>query len=225
MGGRTILCVAAIFGGLAAAVPGWRADAQEPDCRFFRVQADGLIIAKEPSSEAIYIHILDKDDIVCVTRDQQVGDGSWGFIAHKLAKPNQRTPVEGWGDMRSLQPATPAEVAAVSDPAPLAATSGAAPAEDVVLRFSVPLDFGPRPVNGHSLEELIKGVPLFPPIEGLDESIWKKNCTSCHKWDRQTLCEQGATYVKNPKSVLRHPHPYGGAAKIAMMRWAKSGCL
>ena len=88
----------------------------------------------------------------------------------------------------------------------------------------MPLDFGPFPVNGRSLEELINDVPMFSPMEGLDESAWKKPCNNCHKWDRQTLCEQGATYAKNPKAALRHSHPYGGADKIAMMRWAKGGC-
>jgi hypothetical protein len=31
-------------------------------------------------------------------------------------------------------------------------------------------------------------------------------------------------YAKNPKAALRHSHPYGGADKIAMMKWAKGGC-
>jgi hypothetical protein len=38
------------------------------------------------------------------------------------------------------------------------------------------------------------------------------------------MCEQGATYVTAPKNVLRVPHPFGGALKLAIMRWAKSGC-
>ena len=41
---------------------------------------------------------------------------------------------------------------------------------------------------------------------------------------KRTLCEQGATYVKNPKSALRESHPYGGAEKVAMMQWSKTGC-
>ncbi len=65
---------------------------------------------------------------------------------------------------------------------------------------------------------------MFPPIEGLPESVWKKTCSSCHKWDRRTLCEQGAYYVKNPAAALRGSHPYGGAEKLAMMQWAKTGC-
>jgi hypothetical protein len=92
------------------------------------------------------------------------------------------------------------------------------------VRFTEPLTSGPFPVNGRSLEQLVQGVPLFPPFEGLDEATWKKPCGSCHKWDRMSLCEQGATYVKNPRSALRGSHPYGGPEKIAIMQWAKTGC-
>jgi hypothetical protein len=66
--------------------------------------------------------------------------------------------------------------------------------------------------------------PMFSPIDGLDESLWKKPCSSCHRWDRAQLCAQGASYAKNPRSALRHPHPFGGAYKVALMNWAKSGC-
>jgi hypothetical protein len=79
-------------------------------------------------------------------------------------------------------------------------------------------------VQGQSIEQLARGIPQFPPFEGLPENTWKKNCQSCHQWDRQALCEQGASYAKNPRSALRHPHPFGGAYKAALMRWAKSGC-
>jgi hypothetical protein len=116
-------------------------------------------------------------------------------------------------------PATPAP----ASPAP-AQQQAAAPPEEAIIRFSEPIPFGPYPVNGRSIEQLITGVPLFPPIEGLDESIWKKNCGTCHKWDRTSLCEQGGTYLKNPRFALRQPHPYGGPDKVALMRWAKTGC-
>ena len=92
------------------------------------------------------------------------------------------------------------------------------------MRFTEPLTSSPFPVNGRSLETLVQGVPLFPPFEGLDEATWKKPCSACHKWDRMSLCEQGATYVKNPRSALRGSHPYGGPEKIAIMQWAKTGC-
>ena len=92
------------------------------------------------------------------------------------------------------------------------------------LRFDQPIRSGPYPVNGLSIKQLIESVPLFPPIEGLDEALWKKPCSSCHKWDKERLCQQGKTYVNAARYVLRQPHPYGGPFKVALMRWAKSGC-
>ncbi|MBU1210887.1 MAG: hypothetical protein KJ587_06405 [Alphaproteobacteria bacterium] len=92
------------------------------------------------------------------------------------------------------------------------------------LRYNQPVPFGPYPVNGLSLEELIETVPLFAPIEGLPDELWKKSCATCHKWNKDRLCEQGKTYAKSAKDVLRHQHPMGGAFKIALMKWSSSGC-
>jgi hypothetical protein len=100
----------------------------------------------------------------------------------------------------------------------------ALPPPSQVLRFSEPIPFGPPPVNGQTIEKLAAGIPLFPPIEGLDEKLWKRNCSTCHKWDRQTLCAQGKTYVNNPALALRHQHPYGGPFKVTLLEWAKTGC-
>ena len=128
-------------------------------------------------------------------------------------------------------PAAPPLVPAVP-PAPSAAPPAAvqgvtAMRADEILRFDTPIPFGPYPVNGHSIEEIITTfTPLFPPIEDLPDEMWKgKNCSTCHKWDKARLCEQGATYVKSPRYALRIQHPFGGALKVALMRWVKSGCL
>jgi hypothetical protein len=119
-------------------------------------------------------------------------------------------------------PAAPPPAAAAPPVTPSGTVATVRP-EDV-LRFDQPIPFGPFPVNGHSIQEMIDSVPMFPPIEGLDESIWKKKCSSCHQWNQARLCEQAATYVKAPKYVLRVPHPFGGTLKLALMRWAISGC-
>jgi hypothetical protein len=68
-------------------------------------------------------------------------------------------PVGGWANLGLMQP-----VAAAPDRRD--APAAAAPAEQIV-RFSEPLTTGPFPVNGQSLEQLVQGTPLFPPIEGL----------------------------------------------------------
>jgi hypothetical protein len=222
---RLVLCIAAVVWTQSA-------PAQDPQCRLYKVQPSSLNISKEPRGNAAYIDMLDSADVVCVTREQKVGERNWGFVDHKLLKPDQRKPIGGWANMTLLQRLSESEAAAArgltlsppAAPAPAAAAPATAAAEEVV-RFKEPLTSGPYPVNGRSLEQLmISGVPQFPPFEGLDEALWKKQCTSCHKWDQRTLCEQGASYVKNPKSALRGSHPYGGAEKVAMMQWAKTGC-
>jgi hypothetical protein len=99
------------------------------------------------------------------------------------------------------------------------------PPEDEIIEWDKPIGIGPYPVNGRTIAELIEGTPLFSPIEGLHESIWKKTCSSCHQWNRERLCDQGKTYAgQNIRLVLRHPHPYGGPFKLALYRWAKAGC-
>lgn len=108
-------------------------------------------------------------------------------------------------------------------PVPAASKTATAAAEDI-LRFEEPIPFGPFPVNGNTIKQLADSVPLFPPIEGQSDTLWKKNCSNCHKWDRQTLCQQGASYVANPQNVLRQQHPFGGPFKVALMRWSKNGC-
>ena len=203
-----------------------KAAAQEPKCLFYKVGEKILNVTKEPG-EQTFVDVLEQDEIVCVTQARAFGPRDFAFVAHKIVSPNKRQPVEGWTDFHALRQLSAAEVAAMQSggPAAVAAAPATAPAsEEEILRFSEPIPFGPYPVNGRSIEQLITGVPLFPPIEGLDESIWKKNCGTCHKWDRKSLCDQGITYLKNPRYALRQPHPYGGPDKVALMRWAKTGC-
>src|SRR5882757_9931390 len=165
---RVVLCIAVVA---------WvqSAPAQEAQCRLYKVQSNSLNISKEPRGDAVYIDILDNADVVCVTRERKVGERNWGFVDHKLLTPDQRKPVAGWANMALLQRLSEAEGASVrgltaSPPATAAAPAPAAPApaptgQDVV-RFKEPLTSGPYPVNGSSLEQLVNGIPLFPPIEG-----------------------------------------------------------
>lgn len=139
----------------------------------------------------------------------------------KPAAPAQAAPAAQAQQAAPPPPAVPSPAA--GEPARGNAAAPMRPEE--VLHFDQPIPFGPFPVNGHSIKEMIDTVPLFSPIEGLDdESAWKKNCTSCHQWNKERLCQQALTYVRQPRFVLRVPHPFGGALKLALMRWAKSGC-
>lgn len=229
---RIVLSLALVCGAGAASA--------QDACTIYKVNTSLLNVSKDAGGD-IYNDALFDGDTTCVTRLANVKGIDWAFISHKVEGAN-RTPVEGWAALQYLQPAAPGAATAPAAPptaaapppatavapaaAPPAASSGATAAirpEDV-LRFDQPIPFGPYPLNGRSLQELINTVPMFSPIEGLEESLWKKNCTECHQWNQARLCEQAGTYVQTPRHALRVPHPFGGTIQIALMRWAKSGC-
>ena len=118
------------------------------------------------------------------------------------------------------------------DPAP-PAVAKVAPAEgaEVVdesdtLTFTTPLTTGGEGVMGMTIEQLAKGSPLFAPIEGIPEEMWKgQHCSDCHAWTKEALCDQGKTYIsQSGERALAKPHPYGGPFKRALRVWAKGGC-
>ena len=79
-------------------------------------------------------------------------------------------------------------------------------------------------IDGKSIAQLIDGKPLFPPVEGLDKTVWDMHCTSCHQWKQPRLCEQATNYVKVDISIMRLDHPYGTRFKVALANWANEGC-
>lgn len=111
------------------------------------------------------------------------------------------------------------EIAAVT-PTDTAAT------EPVAVSFATPLVQGDPAIVGKTIAELIKGSPLFPPVEGLPESFWKdQTCSACHAWDEANLCAQANTYLTEAGSVnLTKQHPYGGTFKQNIRDWAIGGC-
>lgn len=100
------------------------------------------------------------------------------------------------------------------------------PAPTGTVTFSDPLETGGPGVAGVSLEELIQGKPLFPPIEGLPDSVWKDHsCSNCHQWTREALCTQAKTYLTNAApGALAKSHPLGGGFKSNLRYWAQDGC-
>ncbi|WP_226778953.1 caspase family protein [Oceaniglobus trochenteri] len=122
------------------------------------------------------------------------------------------------------------EKAAAAAPAPEQPT---APAEEPApepaaapVTFDTPLTIGGEGVVGKTLEQLIAGSPLFPPVEGLPEEFWKeKTCSNCHEWHRDNLCDQAQTYLKaNAERALTKTHPYGGGLKANLRLWAENEC-
>ncbi|MEO1105508.1 MAG: caspase family protein, partial [Pseudomonadota bacterium] len=128
-------------------------------------------------------------------------------------------------------PAGPDETPAAAPEETVAAVDGAE-SEAVTTRsapsigFSVPLMEGEEGVAGRSIEQLIAGSPLFPPIEGLPEEVWRgQSCSNCHQWAQDNLCEQATTYLgRDAAEVGAKAHPYGGSFKQNLRRWAEAGC-
>ena len=109
-----------------------------------------------------------------------------------------------------------------------APTENAAPTspETVDLTFEALIAHGDPVLKGKSIATLVGGSPLFPPIPGLPEDVWKgRQCTACHDWSQQALCEQANTYLADSGTrALSKEHPYGGSFKGVLRDWAEGGC-
>lgn len=135
------------------------------------------------------------------------------IIAKKAAKAEAQTEVA----------AAPARAA----PAPAPAPKDAARVEPSgPTTFESPVLGGAEQITGLNFEQIIQISPLFAPIEGLPESVWKeKSCSNCHAWTRTALCDQGKTYLKaNAERSLNKQHPFGGSFKQHLRHWADTGC-
>lgn len=95
------------------------------------------------------------------------------------------------------------------------------------VTFNSPLPLGPEGVAGRSIADLLaNGRPLFPPIEGLPEEVWKDQpCATCHKWTIDDLCTQAKTYARpDAADRLSKPHPLGPEFKQALKAFGEGGC-
>jgi hypothetical protein len=94
------------------------------------------------------------------------------------------------------------------------------------VSFSLPLQGVAAEIDGRSIEELIRGSPLYPPIEGLPEELWKdQTCSNCHSWTRDALCDQARTYLgASAARSLQKPHPLGAEFKSVLGIWAAGDC-
>ena len=99
-------------------------------------------------------------------------------------------------------------------------------ANAAAITFASPLGIAQPELQGKSIGELIKGQPLFPPIEGLPNEVWAgKHCTDCHQWEKDNLCTQAETFSgPTGERSLSKPHPYGTAFKQILKDWADAGC-
>jgi hypothetical protein len=246
---QSFIRLMALFAVVAAAASTSPAHAQGVDCRYFKVSAERVDAFEEPRDGARSLATLERDNIVCVAGDEQMGGHIWAFIPFKLEPGNRHSSVQGWAVKDALTPASQQEVTAMAEarapvpppvlpptqvpgpPPGIAQGEGThappeehAPSGEGVVKFSEPITSYGFPVQGHSLEQLVHGIPTYPPIEGLPDDVWKKPCDSCHNWNQQTLCQQAMIYAQDVKMTMRKKHPYGGPEKLAMRNWAEHGC-
>lgn len=107
-----------------------------------------------------------------------------------------------------------------ADPAPQTAPSGE-------LAFTAQIPGAYDGVAGRSFADLIEGLPLHAPIEGLPPEVWRdRSCADCHQWTQEALCDQGVFYGKGAgdERVAGQLHPLGPGFARALRDWAATGC-
>ncbi|WP_172327958.1 caspase family protein [Mangrovicoccus sp. HB161399] len=127
-----------------------------------------------------------------------------------------------------------AKAATDPDPKPSAAAATPAPgapaaepeAEPAPVFFDRPMTEGAPEIVGRTIMEVTGLSPLYPPIEGLPEEIWKdKQCSSCHSWTREALCTQAQVYLgESMTRAVAKEHPLGGSFKRNLRAWAANDC-
>ncbi len=225
---RLLVVVATILGALFLSHPAFA-----QSCDTYRVEARLLNMRAEPNVFGTILDVLRYNELVCIAKSEVSGGQDWGYVVSKSRPDGSGTQsIEGWTSIRYLAkvetpdngPTPVAGDAQTNVPAPVDSGQAAASDQDVTLNFTDPVPFGPFPVRGRSLEQLANSLPLFAPIDGLPEERWKRQCTTCHQWNKDRLCDQGKSYAANPASIIRIQHPYGGPYKKALATWAGSGC-
>lgn len=98
--------------------------------------------------------------------------------------------------------------------------------EAAMITFDTPLPSGTREILGRSLAEIVRGTPLYPPIEGLPPELWQaETCASCHQWTKAALCTQGQFYTDGAEDrISGKKHPLGESFLRVLRRWAETGC-
>jgi hypothetical protein len=201
------------------ALVGARPASAQTACTPYSIGVPILQVLKEPDSPGDYVGVLQQGDIACVRDDEKVGPQQLSYVVEKTEASGTVVAVGGWASTLFMSSEAGAETADTGT-----STETVAMNEGDILRFIAPVPFGPPAVRGKSLKELAEGTPMFPPIEGLPKDLWQKTCTTCHQWTAERLCDQGKSYIPRAAAVFRHQHPYGGPYKLALMRWAKTGC-
>lgn len=166
-------------------------------------------------------------NLIVALLEQQLEDAAAAQTQEAAPTPQAEAPVSEIEESVAQQPeadaVSAAGAAAADSPGPVDVEAEIASSE---VSFAAPLTAGSPEVMGKSIEQLIAGVALFAPIEGLPEELWKgQNCASCHEWNPANLCEQANFYLGDAGAAnLTKLHPYGGTFKQNLVQWARGGC-
>ena len=130
--------------------------------------------------------------------------------------------------MARFSEAARAEIAALTKrPAQTAALTPRATGDNLAVTFSSPFPTTDAALSGRSIEALLGATPLFSPIEGLPQELWKDQpCSNCHKWTRENFCTQSRVYRDTDEvALIDGEHPFGPDFKMALRNWARNDCL
>lgn len=118
------------------------------------------------------------------------------------------------------------KIAALQQSAAGSTAAPAAPADATAVTFRTPLAAGDATIVGKSIEQLITSQPLFPPFEGVPDELWKgQQCSNCHQWNHERICEQAKFYIgEQAERSFEKPHPLGPEFKKHLRSWAQGGC-
>lgn len=203
----------------AVALFGTQPTLAQTNCTPYSISVPILQVLKDRAIPGDYVGVLQQGDIACVRDDEKVGPQQLSYVVEKTDASGAVVAVEGWASTIFMK-----KEAVAATPEASAPSETIASLESEILKFTQPVPFGPPAVRGKTLKELAEGTPMFPPIEGLPEELWKKSCATCHQWNTKRLCDQGTSYISSAAAAFRHQHPYGGPYKLALMRWAKTDC-
>jgi hypothetical protein len=105
-------------------------------------------------------------------------------------------------------------------------TRAAPPAAGTEVTFTLPLQSNVEVLMGKSIEQIINLSPLYAPIEGIPEELWKnQTCSNCHQWTKEAMCTQAETYLNASEDQMTFKqHPFGGDFKLNLRAWAGGGC-
>jgi len=181
------------------------------------------VVGPEPQTATAPPPVLSVDETSLIEAARASGDMA-DYSAYLLSFPNGAYAELAQTELRALSLMIPPPIKPVEDPV---AVSPAPPADVFAgFTFVTPFPTGVG-IEGRSIAQMIaNGSPLFPPIEGIPDAMWKgQSCSNCHKWTQDALCDQAKTYMAiDAEAALDKAHPLGRSFKLGLRAWASGGC-